>query len=67
METFKQEMDRVIRESQRMENVDQIWLPGEMEYYRVRERLEKGIPLAPAAVHELKRLAGSLNLSDLLE
>jgi hypothetical protein len=33
----------------------------------VRERLEKGIPLAPAVVDELRRLAGSLNLSDRLE
>ena len=70
VEVFKQEMDRVIRElreSRRMEGVDRIWLPGEMEHYRVRERLEKGIPLAPAVVEELKKLAGSLNLSDRLE
>jgi LDH2 family malate/lactate/ureidoglycolate dehydrogenase len=35
VDEFKREMDRVIREirgSQRMEGVDRIWLPGEMEF-----------------------------------
>ena len=70
VETFKREMDRVIREirdSKRMENVDRIWLPGEMEHYRVQERLAKGIPLAPAVLGELRKLADSLNLPDRLE
>lgn len=69
-DTFKKEMDFVIRElreSERMEGVDRIWLPGEIEYYRTRERLEKGIPLAPAVLDELRKLAGGLNLSDRLE
>jgi L-2-hydroxycarboxylate dehydrogenase (NAD+) len=70
VEAFKQEMDRVIREireSQRMDNVDRIWLPGEMEHYRMLERLEKGIPLAPIVVANLRRLANELNLADRLE
>jgi len=70
VEAFKREMDRVIREireSKRMEGRDRIWLPGEMEHYRVRERLAKGIPLAPAVVEELRKLADSLNLSDRLD
>jgi L-2-hydroxycarboxylate dehydrogenase (NAD+) len=70
VETFKQEMDRVIREireSKRMEGADRIWLPGEMEHYRVRERLENGIPLAPAVVGQLRELAVELHLSDRLE
>jgi LDH2 family malate/lactate/ureidoglycolate dehydrogenase len=70
VDAFKREMDRVIREirdSKRMENVDRIWLPGEMEHYRVQERMAKGIPLAPAVVAELRKLADSLNLSDRLE
>jgi len=58
---------REIRESQRMEGVDRIWLPGEIEYYRTRERLEKGIPIAPAVLDELRKVAGGLNLSDRLE
>jgi LDH2 family malate/lactate/ureidoglycolate dehydrogenase len=69
-EVFKRETDRVIREireSRRMDNVDRIWLPGEMEHYRIRERLEKGIPLPPIVVENLGKLAGELNLSDRLE
>jgi len=53
-------MDRVIREirdSERMEGVDRIWLPGEMEFYKIRERLEKGIPVNPALVEQLRQLA----------
>jgi len=70
VETFKQEMDRVIREirdSKRMENVDRIWLPGEMEYYRMRERQQNGVPLAPAVVAQLQELATELRLADRLE
>ena len=70
VDAFKQEMDRVIREireSERMENVDRIWLPGEMEHHRIRERLEHGIPLAPAVVDQLRQLAVELHLSDRLE
>jgi L-2-hydroxycarboxylate dehydrogenase (NAD+) len=69
-DTFKKEMDIVIREirqSERMEGVDRIWLPGEIEYYRIRERLEEGIPIATAVVDELRKLAGALNLSDRLD
>jgi L-2-hydroxycarboxylate dehydrogenase (NAD+) len=68
-DTFKKEMDRVIREireSERMEGVERIWLPGEMEYYKVRERLANGIPLAPAVVQGLQKLADGLKLSDRL-
>jgi L-2-hydroxycarboxylate dehydrogenase (NAD+) len=69
-DTFKKEMDIVIREirqSERMEGVDRIWLPGEIEYYRIRERLVEGIPIATAVVDELRILAGALNLSDRLD
>ena len=69
-DTFKREMDAVIREireSERMEGVDRIWLPGEMEYQSIRERMKSGIPLSPAVVDELKQLAGALNLSDRLD
>ncbi len=67
---FKAEMDRVIREireSERMEGVDRIWLPGEMEFHTMRERREKGIPIAPAVLDQLGQLAADLHLSDRLE
>ncbi len=55
------------RESQRMEGVDRIWLPGEIEHCRILERRERGIPLAPVVVANLRQLAAELNLSDRLE
>ncbi len=67
---FKNEMDRVIREirnSERMEGVDRIWLPGEMEYERVRERRKHGVPVAASTIQQLRQLAAELNLSDRLE
>jgi L-2-hydroxycarboxylate dehydrogenase (NAD+) len=70
VELFKKEMDRVIREirnSDRMEGVDRIWLPGEMEFYRIRDRLEHGIPIAPAVLKELRLVADDLKLADRLE
>jgi LDH2 family malate/lactate/ureidoglycolate dehydrogenase len=50
-----------------MEGVDRIWLPGEIEHYRIRERLKNGIPLAQIVVANLRQLAAELNLSDRLE
>ena len=70
VEAFKEEMDRVIREirdSERMDNVDRIWMPGEMEHQRILERKEKGIPLAPVVIANLNRLAAELNLTHRLE
>ena len=58
---------REIRDSDRMEGVDRIWLPGEMEFYTVRDRLEKGIPVNPALVAQLRQLAKELQVSDRLE
>lgn len=67
---FKREVDRVIREirnSARMEGVDRIWLPGEMEFERMRERQRNGIPVAPSTVQQLRQLAVDLNFPDRLE
>ncbi len=70
VEEFKRDMDRSIREirnSERMEGVDRIWLPGEMEFYNVQERQKKGIPVAPAVVQGLRQLAAELSLPDRLD
>jgi L-2-hydroxycarboxylate dehydrogenase (NAD+) len=70
IDVFKREMDRVIREireSKRMENVDRVWLPGEMEHHQALERLAHGVPIASAVVARLRELAAELNLSDRLE
>lgn len=69
-DTFKKEMDRTIRElrqSQRMEGVDRIWLPGEMEHECARARRAQGIPLATPVVDQLRQLAAELALADRLE
>jgi len=65
VDEFKREMDRSIREirtSERMEGVDRIWLPGEMEFHKIRERRAHGIPVAPAVVRQLRQLASELHL-----
>lgn len=70
VEAFKKEMDRVIREireSERMEGVDRIWLPGEMEHHRIRERREHGIPIAAPVLDELRQLAAGLHQPDRLD
>lgn len=67
---FKGEMDRVIREirsSERMEGVDRIWLPGEMEFERIRERSRHGVPVAASTVERLRQLATELELPDRLD
>ena len=69
VDDFKGEMDRSIREirnSERMEGVDRIWLPGEMEFHKIRERRKHGIPIATAVVQQLRELATELELSDRL-
>ena len=70
VDEFKCEMDRVIRElrdSDRMEGVDRIWLPGEMEHERVCQRRQHGIPVAASTIQQLRRLADELKLSDRLD
>jgi LDH2 family malate/lactate/ureidoglycolate dehydrogenase len=67
---FKAEMDRVIREireSERMEGLERIWLPGEMEYERLRERRKTGVPVAQSTIQQLRMLAADLNLPDRLD
>jgi L-2-hydroxycarboxylate dehydrogenase (NAD+) len=70
VEEFKRDMDRGIREirnSKRMEGVDRIWLPGEMEFDKIQERKRKGVPIASAVVQELRKLASDLSLPDRLD
>jgi len=69
VDEFKREMDRVIREirdSKRMEGADRIWLPGEIEFEKIRDRRKKGIPVAASTVEQLRQLADELNLTDRL-
>ncbi len=70
VDEFKREMDRVIREirhSEWMAGVDRIWLPGEMEAEKIRERSKNGIPVAASTVQQLRQLAAELDLADRLD
>jgi LDH2 family malate/lactate/ureidoglycolate dehydrogenase len=69
VDAFKREMDRAIREirtSERMEGVERIWLPGEMEHYKILERREHGIPLPEPVLAQLDQLAAELDLPERL-
>ena len=46
-----------IKSSPRMPGIEEILVPGELEYRRREERLKQGIPLATATVENLNELA----------
>lgn len=57
---FKARMDSYIEEikgSRKAKGAEVIYLPGEPEFIRERERRERGIPLQPKVVEELKAAA----------
>jgi LDH2 family malate/lactate/ureidoglycolate dehydrogenase len=59
IDDFRADVDRLVRDihaSEPAEGVERVLVPGEMEHRRRAERLEHGIPLAPALVDELDRL-----------
>jgi LDH2 family malate/lactate/ureidoglycolate dehydrogenase len=56
---FRADVDHLIRDihaSEPAEGVERVLVPGEIEHHRRAQRLEAGIPLAPALVDELDRL-----------
>jgi L-2-hydroxycarboxylate dehydrogenase (NAD+) len=63
VEEFKRQVDAAIREirnSERMDGVDRIWLPGEKEYACFLDRRANGIPMNPDLRRMLNDLAASL-------
>ncbi len=65
IDEFRRRVDELIveiRDTERAEGVDRIWLPGEMEHHRRIERTEHGIPLADELVVELDRLGAQAGL-----
>ena len=60
---FKQHMDEVIRHLRacpRIEGVDRIYIPGEIEFLKERAYGTEGIPVSGAVLSELRELAGEL-------
>ena len=52
-----------IRSSPRSPGVEVIYLPGEIEWLKRKERLKSGIPVPEGLVQELEKLAGELGVS----
>ena len=67
IEEFKQNMDRYIRmmkESRKAEGVDEIFMPGEIEYRKFKQNCESGIAFSINLEKELTELAVSLGVAD---
>ena len=67
---FTAEVDRHVRDlrqSKRLPGVDEIRLPGDRRAECRDERLRDGVPMAPALIAQLDRLAGELKVKPLRE
>ena len=63
IEEFKANADRYIRmmkDSRKAPGVEEIFLPGEIEYRKFKENMEKGMSFSPALEKELTELSVSL-------
>lgn len=66
---FKTRVDTLVRElraSRRMPEVERIWMPGEQSRLKREDHGRNGIPLPPALVGNLDKLAGELGIDRLL-
>jgi LDH2 family malate/lactate/ureidoglycolate dehydrogenase len=66
---FKAAVDRVVRDlrnSERLEGVERIWLPGEQSHLRREHNRAHGIPLSAGVVADLAALATELGIAPLL-
>jgi LDH2 family malate/lactate/ureidoglycolate dehydrogenase len=69
VDAFKARVDKLVRElrgSERMPGVERIWLPGEQSHDRRAQYEREGIPLAPALMAQLDKLALELGIPALL-
>ena len=70
VQDFKARVDELIRDirhSQRMPGVERIWLPGEQSEAKRQSYSQAGIPLAPALLQQLDKVAAQLKVPTLLE
>ena len=67
-EAFKRRVDQVARDmraSKRLPGVERIWLPGEQSQTKRAERVKSGIPLPPALLASLNKVAMELDIAPL--
>lgn len=67
-EQFKREVDKLVRDiraSDRLPDVERIWLPGEQSHEKRQRYAEAGIPIAAVLVDELNALAADLGIEPL--
>ena len=65
---FKRKVDaliRTLRNSNRLPDVERIWLPGEQSHAKRNKYTREGIPLAPQLVQKLNELADELGTTRL--
>ena len=70
LKTFTAEVDRHVRDfraSKRLPGVDEIRLPGDRRAQCREERLRDGVPIAPALLAQLDKLAAELKIKPLRE
>ena len=68
LDEYKAEVDRHVRElkeSKRLPGVDEIRMPGERRRACREDRVRDGVPLAPALVAQLDKLASELAIKPL--
>ncbi len=65
LDEFKQKMDTMIRDiktSPRAKGVEEIFLPGELEYRKREKRLAEGIPLGQKTFSDLAEIGARMNI-----
>lgn len=65
---FKQRMDMLIekiKDCPRAANIDEIFIPGEIEYNVQQKRLKEGIPVSRAVLRDLNELGKRVGLDNL--
>ena len=70
IEHFKKRMDQIITEiklCRRAEGVEQIFIPGEIEFLTQERRLREGIPVSRTTLFELQQLASQFGVDFDLE
>ena len=66
VEDFERDLQSLIAEihaSPRAASCDRIYLPGEIEWLKKQERLQRGIPVPESLLRELRKLAAELDVS----